>query len=204
MEVNEAKSVLLAAPLSPNERIALYVLLAELDIEDLPGEIWRDIKDFEGYYQISTKGRVKSFHKGTVRIMKLQVTKDGYLRVELHRPGKKRKTQVHILVAETFLPNPENKPEVNHEDGNKSNNCVENLKWSTSSENRQHAVRMGLQRSGCDRPDATLTAEQVREIRRDCIPGRWNFGFNSFARKFNVSKITIKKAYEGKRYKNVV
>ncbi len=203
MEVNEAKKVLLAAPLNPTERIALNVLLAELNIEDLPDEQWRDIKDFEGYYQVSTKGRVKSFHKGTVRIMKPQVTK-GYLRVELQRPGKKRKVGVHILVAETFLPNPESKPEVNHEDGNKSNNCIENLKWSTSSENRQHAVKMGLQRSGCDRPGATLTAEQVREIRRDCIPGDWKFGFNSFARKFNVSKMTIKKAYEGKRYKNVV
>ena len=202
MEVNEAKKVLLAAPLNPTERIALNVLLAELDIEDLPGEQWRDIKDFEGYYQVSNRGIVKSFHKGKVTILKQQVTK-GYLRVELQCPGKKRKVDVHILVAEVFLLNPENKPEVNHEDGVKSNNCVENLKWSAPSENRRHAVKMGLQRSGCDRPGATLTLEQVRELRRNYKAHDKKFGKKAFAKKFGVSESTIYKVLNGIRYKNV-
>ena len=204
MEVNEAKKILLAAPLNPKERIALNVLLAELDIKDLPGEIWLKIGGFENYYKISTRGRIKSFHKGTVRIMNLQVTKDGYLRVELHGDGKKRRTQVHILVAETFIPNPEGKPQVNHIDGNKSNNCVENLEWVTASENIRHSVRTGLQRSGCDRPGATLTAEQVRYLRKKYKPHDNQFGLNAFAERFGVSSTTIQKALSGKRYRNVV
>lgn len=204
MEVNEAKKVLLAAPLNPTERIALNVLLAELDIEDLPDEIWRDIKDFAGYYQISTKGRIKSFHRGKITILNQQITHDGYLRIELRRPGKIRRCGIHIIVTETFLLNPNNLPEVNHEDGVKSNNCVENLKWVTKSENRRHAIEMGLVKSGCDDPDAVLTAEQVREIRRDCIPRNSEFGFCAFARKFNVSKTTVSEVYYRKRYRNVV
>lgn len=204
MTVNEAKKILLAAPLNPTEKVALNVLLAELDIEDLPSEIWRNVGGFEEFYQISTYGRIKSFHKGTVRIMKLQVTRDGYLRVELHGGGKKRKTQVHILVAEAFIPNPAGKPQVNHIDGKKSNNCVENLEWVTASENIRHSVRTGLQRSGCDCPISTLTAEQIHELRRDYKPHDKQFGLKAFAKKFGRSKTTIQKALTGKRYKNVI
>ena len=144
MTVNEAKKILLAAPLNPTEKVALNVLLAELDIEDLPGEIWRDVGGFEEFYQISTCGRIKSFHWNKIRILKLPVTTDGYQRIELQKHGEKRRCGVHVLVAEAFIPNPEGKPFVNHIDGNKLNNHVKNLEWVTPNENLQHAMNLGV------------------------------------------------------------
>jgi len=105
-------------------------------------EIWRGIPGFEGYYAISNCGRVKS-RKG---ILKLQNNHKGYPVVTLVvRPLKLKKTfTVHRLVANVYIPNPEQKPEVNHIDGVKTNNCISNLEWNTGSENCQHAIRTGL------------------------------------------------------------
>ena len=204
MTVDEAKKILLAANLNPLVREALNVLLPDLlNYYNLPGEIWRDIKGFEGYYQISNLGRVKSFCKGKIKILNVLPSKRGYLRVDLRRPNKRRRCFVHVLVAEAFVPNPENKPQINHRDGNKQNNHFKNLEWSTGSENCQHAYDTGLQKSGCDRKNSKLTAEQVREIRRDCIPGDNDFGYRPLGRKFNVSNQTVKKVFYRVTYKNV-
>ena len=102
-------------------------------------EEWRDIKGYEGKYQVSNLGRVKSRHK----ILKPNNVK-GYLYVYPSKNSKKEALKVHRLVAEAFIDNPENKPEVNHIDGNKENNRVENLEWCTKSENMQHAIKTGL------------------------------------------------------------
>ena len=112
-------------------------------------EIWKDIKGYEGLYKISNLGRIKSLPRnGTIkneRIIKYSLDKYGYPQVILH--NKKYKCfRVHRLVAKTFIPNPENKLTVNHIDGNKLNNCVDNLEWNTVEENNNHALRMGLQR----------------------------------------------------------
>ncbi len=205
MTVDEAKKILLAANLSPLERNALYILLSKVDCEDLPGEIWRDVVGYEGKYQVSNFGRVKSFCRGRVNLMKLDVDNRGYLRVGLYKDGKQRNQLIHILVATAFIPNPENKPEVNHENGVKIDNRVENLAWVTSSENKQHAWKMGLIKAkrGCEHGRAKLTAEQVREIRRDCIPRNPQFSFQAFAKKFNVSAEVIKKAHYRRSYKDV-
>jgi hypothetical protein len=103
-------------------------------------EVWKDIKGFEGSYQISNKGRLKSFHKdknGYIRSNKN--SKGDYLSVVLMSGKHKKSTRIHRLVAEAFIPNPLNKPEVNHKDGNKQNNRVENLEWVTRKENAEHA-----------------------------------------------------------------
>ena len=108
---------------------------------DINYEIWSDINGFEGRYQVSTYGRVRRLHhSGQVYIFKMQINKDGYYTVYITRDYR---TTVHRLVAMTFIPNTENKPTVNHKDGNRKNNNVNNLEWATWSENSQHAQDSG-------------------------------------------------------------
>ena len=202
MTVDEAKKILLAANLSPLEQTALQLILSEIDCEDLPNEIWRDVVDYEGIYQVSNLGRVKSFKKGTVKILK-PAFNGNYFFVHLHRNGKAKMYYVHILVAQTFVPNPDNKSFVNHISGDKLNNYAENLEWVTPSENARHAYEMGLNKSGCENGNAKLTLEQIREIRRDCVPGDPERGFKALARKFNVIYETISDAYHRITYKHV-
>lgn len=107
-------------------------------------EIFKDISGYEGRYQISNYGNVKSLnYQNTHRAKLLHPVKHhlGYLLV--HLGGEKIK-MVHTLVAEAFIDNPENKKYVNHIDGNKQNNTVWNLEWVTSKENMEHAIRIGL------------------------------------------------------------
>lgn len=117
---------------------------------------WAPIQGYEGHYEVSTFGDVRSLDrvvkrsgsrgdlKVQGRMMKSQVTPKGYLRIRLQRDGWGGNYMVHRLVAEAFIENPEAKPEVNHKDGNKQNNHVGNLEWSTSSENQIHAYDTGL------------------------------------------------------------
>lgn len=104
-------------------------------------EIWKDVKGYEGLYIVSNHGRVKSFMSN--KLLNLQDNGAGYLRVELWKDKTGKKTYVHRMVAEAFLPNPLHKKEVNHKDSNPRNNAVENLEWVSSSENSRHAVYKG-------------------------------------------------------------
>ena len=112
-------------------------------------EIWLPIKGYEGLYEISNLGRVKSLPKVRGRavtgekILKSHVV-NGYEMVMLCRNYKTFNASVHRLVAQAFIPNPKNKPHINHIDGNKANNNIENLEWCTPSENMMHAYRTGL------------------------------------------------------------
>lgn len=107
-------------------------------MEHYLNEQWMPIPGHEGDYEISNFGRVKSLIKG--RIMAL-TNNDGYLYVKL-RGGKHKR--VHRVVAQVFIPNPENKPGVNHINGNKQDNRVSNLEWVTAKENMRHAMELGL------------------------------------------------------------
>lgn len=130
----------------------------KFDVEDIEQisdegllEIWRDVRDFEGFYQVSNLGRVRSLdrlgdngrlYKGVIK--SAGDNGRGYLQVNLKVKGKQKSVYVHRLVAEAFIPNPENKPEVNHCDGDKTNCFEDNLEWTTHIENVRHAFDNGL------------------------------------------------------------
>ena len=112
-------------------------------------EIWKDIKGFEGLYQISDLGRVKSLSREIVHVHSVRQTKErilkkndgghGYLQVDLYKTGSEKTHKVARLVAEHFIPNPENKRTVNHKKGIKTDNRAKELEWMTQAENVQHA-----------------------------------------------------------------
>ena len=104
-------------------------------------EIWKDIEGYEGLYQVSNKGRVKSLYKGSERILKPHDNGRGYLRVHLTKENTSKNIRVHRLVALAFIPNPNNLPEINHRDENKKNNCVENLEWCDRGYNVNYGTR---------------------------------------------------------------
>ena len=107
-------------------------------------EEWRDIVGFEGKYQVSNKGRVKSLnyrHTGREQILKPKKDKGGYLQVHLNKDGKDKLYLVHRLVAMTFIPNPDGLSEVNHKDENKENNAVDNLEFCSRSYNVNYGNR---------------------------------------------------------------
>ena len=99
-------------------------------------EHWKDIKGYEGLYQVSNLGRVKSFYKN--KVLKPRIKENDYLIVSLYKENKDKKFYIHRLVAETFIDNPNKKEQVNHKDFNKSNNIVENLEWVSKIENLKH------------------------------------------------------------------
>lgn len=121
-------------------------------------EVWKDIEGYEGFYQVSNYGRVKSLDRivqmrrgGKTldmhikeRIRRQVKSRDGYYGVQLIKGCKEKTIKVHRLVAVAFLDNPDGLPEVNHIDGNKENNRVENLEWCTHGHNIRHAIRTGL------------------------------------------------------------
>lgn len=111
-------------------------------------EIWKDIKGYEGFYQVSNLGKVRSFPRRgtykTIYILKPRKTHKGYLQVILTKNNKPKSFSIHRLVAKTFISNLNNYPQVNHIDGNKLNNCVDNLEWCTNEHNMKEACRLGL------------------------------------------------------------
>lgn len=143
-------------------------------------------------YEITRDGKVINKHTG--HTLAPQPNGKGYLRVSI---GKKLMF-IHRLVAEKYIPNPENKPQVNHKDGNKLNNCADNLEWVTNQENRNHAVDNDLQVTGEKCSWAKLTEENVKEIRAN--PGYEN---EYWARKFKVSRSTINDVVNYRTWKHI-
>jgi len=110
-------------------------------------EIWKDIKGYEGIYKISNYGNVKSLNFNRTnkeKLLKNRIVNEGYVQVVLYKNSKRKAYYVHCLVANHFIENPNNLPEVNHKDGNKQNNNVDNLEWVTSKENSIHEIKNNL------------------------------------------------------------
>lgn len=146
---------------------------------------WKDIAGYELYYQISNIGQVK--RKDTGKILKNNI-RNGYEYVTLCVNGQRKKFYVHRLVAIAFIPNPNSYEQVNHKDGNKSNNKVDNLEWCTQKENLMHAFRTGLN---------TPTIENL--IRFDRKPviriedGKWFSGVTEAANQMGVCEAAMSK-----------
>lgn len=159
---------------------------------------WKDIQGYERY-EVSKDGRVRN--KQTGYTMKKRLTFDGYVKVTLIRDGKAKDFRVHRLVAEAFIPNSENKPTVNHKDGDKEHNDVSNLEWATRTEQNKHAYEHGLKK-----PVYTtrkLTDEQVREIRKRYKRGCKVNGSGALSKEFGITDANILKIAKGLSYKNV-
>lgn len=128
-------------------------------------EIWKPIVGFEGLYEVSNIGRVKSLKRNTTsgRVLS-QALNRGYMSVVLCKNGKHYNAKVHRLVAMAYIQNPNKKKEVNHIDGNKTNNRAENLEWVTASENAKHARLKGLNPCGRNNP---ITSKSVDMLSAD-------------------------------------
>lgn len=131
-------------------------------------EIWKDIEEFEGKYQISSMGRVKSLNfklTGKEQIMSLKINKYGYKQILLYKDKKYKTFLIHRLVAQAFIPNPDNKPEIDHINTNKTDNRVENLRWVTSSENKNNPITIEKYKNCSSIPvlQFTLDGELVRK-----------------------------------------
>lgn len=157
-----------------------------LNIDDLPGEEWKDIEGFEGLYQISNYGRVKSLSRLTKFyskeryipeiIRKNGIDKNGYQILPLNRNGKKYTKKIHRLVAQAFIPNPENKPCVNHKDTNVKNNNMDNLEWCTVLENIQYCCELGKHYNptvGRFRGDNPLSKKVIQKDKNGNIINVW-------------------------------
>lgn len=166
-------------------------------------EIWKDIKGYEGLYQISTQGRVKSlkrtrhcknqFGEYTVedpeKILNPGKNNHGYMSVVLYESQKRKTISVHRLVALSFIPNPSRKAQVNHKNGVKHDNRIKNLEWVSNGENQIHSYKNGLARATYG--NARLTKDQVIEIRKLYDSG--GYSQVELGRKFGVYKTTVNK-----------
>lgn len=153
--------------------------------------IWKDVAGYEGLYLVSDQGDLFSIRSG--RVLKPNISKDGYWKVVLSDHGKRQTLRVHRLIAEAFVPNPQRKSVVNHKDGNKLNNRADNLEWVTVLENTIHAVETGLLKGlpGESNPMSKLTLDQVEEIRRTYRKGSHDANARILAERFGVSDSTI-------------
>ena len=175
-------------------------------------EIWKEIPGYNGIYFVSNKGRVKSVDhyldgrrgsgKQNGRFLKFQKDKKGYLRASLSLNKKRFQTGVHRLVANAFIPNPDNKPQVNHKDGDKENNNDWNLEWNTNQENQIHAVLNGLVKPnyGEKHHMAKLSNADVLKVRQLHSIGFTN---KELSKDFGVSEPAMSKILRRETYINI-
>ena len=164
-------------------------------------EIWKDIPDYKGLYQVSNLGRIKSLQ--TNRIIKGGLTGYGYLHINARKDRKSHTLYVHKAVASAFIPNPDNKPQVNHIDGNKLNNCLDNLEWVTYSENNKHAYKTGLKKAtkgkNNDYSRSLMTPINQYDLDGNFIK-RWN-SQKEITNELNIPQQSISSCVRGKRNK---
>lgn len=160
-------------------------------------EIWKDVVGYS-QYQISNLGNVKTTANTATRkerALKLLPHPKGYYRVGLYKNNKVKFWFVHKLVALHFIDNPDNKKTINHKNGDKADNTVDNLEWSTYRENMNHAVENKISACGERNGRSKLTLEQVNEVKSSIE------STDTLKTKYNVSKNTINRIKSGKGWK---
>jgi NUMOD4 motif/HNH endonuclease len=175
-------------------------------------EIWKEIPGYEGLYDVSTHGQVRgldriipSYRYGTAnkkgKILVGRIRSKS-LSVVLCKDGHRNHVNIYRLVAEVFIPNPENKPFVNHIDGNRMNNRLDNLEWVTCSENFKHAIKHGLfiPKRGEEHWISKLTEENVKQIR---VLRKQGVTYTKMGEMFGVSKTVTRNACLGVTWRNV-
>ena len=176
-------------------------------------ETWKDIVGYEGWYQVSDMGNVRSLtrtfvdimgrtrtHKG--RVLKLSENSDGYKSQNLLKFGESKGFKVHRLVAMAFIPNPENKPEVNHKDGVKSNNIKDNLEWATHIENMRHAISYGLNDLSHLKRASIAGAKKSSKLVLDQSTGIFYESCSEASKMFNTTYTKLRCKLNGKTKNN--
>ena len=162
-----------------------------LDLVKLEGEIWKDIEGYEGLYQVSNMGRVKTLnykgHKGKVRILKQTFEKDGYLIVGLMKDRKIKTIKVHRLVAIAFIENIGDKPCVDHKNTIRTDNRVENLRWSTHKENSNNPL---TRKHNSEAENNRHKGRKHSEETKKKFTGRNNSSYKGFIALFPNGNIT--------------
>jgi hypothetical protein len=180
--------------------------MADIDVTtfDSTTEEWCDVPEYDGKYQVSNLGRVRVMKKITSPrrkplIRRPQVNTSGYYSLSLSLNGKRSMASIHSLVAQAFLGERPEGYEVNHIDGNKLNNRVDNLEYCTRSQNIQHALRVGLipKQAGANNHNAKLTEDDVREIRKTLASG---VSIRETSRIFGVSDYPVGQIARGKHW----
>lgn len=168
-------------------------------------EIWKDVEGYEEFYQISNFGEVRSKDRWRnngsksryllkSKTMTKSKTTTGYWKIGFFKDGKRREFKIHRLVAFAFIPNPENKPNINHKDGNPLNNHISNLEWCTQSENLQHAYETGLRKTNFHKYLNEITREYLEEEKTSIwdLARKYKCSHFSITKYFNKNGIKIK------------
>lgn len=175
-------------------------------------EIWKDVVDFGGYYEVSSLGRIRSVSRIVTvgnrswvmpsKIRKASKNKYGYLIINFRVGGENTTCILHRVVAKAFIPNPNHLPEVNHKNGIKSDNNILNLEWVTSKDNVKHAWVNKLikkPRHGPYNSKAKMSYEKITELKTLYDSG--NYTLTELAKRINVSRTTLGDAFKGRTWK---
>jgi hypothetical protein len=162
----------------------------------------KDIPGYEGIYKIDTEGNVYSLKRN--KILKPWFDKDGYHKVAVCRKGTEKHVSIHRIMCEVFIPNPQNKPTVNHKDGNKKNNSLSNLEWATISENSQHAYDNDLRKAPCSglgrRGIINSNSKKINQYTLDNLLINTFYGFQEAGRRTGINPFHISSVCSGSRH----
>lgn len=178
------------------------MIYQQFTIKNLKNEVWKDIPEYEGLYQVSNYGRVKTLHGKYPRLLIPDVMKNGYLRSALSKNSITKRFLNHRLVLITFLPDFDKNLQCNHKNGIKTDNRLENLEPCTNQENAIHAVKNGLRvaAKGEKQGLSKLTEENVKLIK---LALSRNENKTALAKKFKVGRTSIRKIASGETWKHI-